>query len=130
MTRTKHALAALVLAFAAGPALTVPVMAQDATPIETLVIYDTVEFDVYGSGKAWLDGHVTGAGDERIGRVHDLLLDADNSVTALVVGVGGFLGIDEKFVAIPLGDVTVQQDDDKITFATSYTRDQLKAVVE
>lgn len=126
MTKMKQALAAMLLAAAASA----PAMAQDAPQIDTLVIYDAVEFDFYGSGKAWLDGHVTGAGDERIGKVSDLLLDADNNVVALVVGVGGFLGIDKKDVAIPLKDVTVSTKGDEVIFATTYTRDQLKAVAE
>lgn len=43
---------------------------------------------------------VRGAEDEVIGNVDDLLLDRDGRITAVVVGVGGFLGLGERNVAI------------------------------
>lgn len=39
--------------------------------------------------------------NENIGEVNDLVLDQNGNVSALVIGVGGFLGIGEKNVAIP-----------------------------
>ena len=39
--------------------------------------------------------------DNKIGDVRDLIIDADGRIIAAIVGVGGFLGIDEKNVAIP-----------------------------
>jgi hypothetical protein len=43
---------------------------------------------------------VWGAGNEPIGTVDDLLLDREGQIIAIIVGVGGFLGIGEKKVAI------------------------------
>jgi PRC-barrel domain protein len=39
--------------------------------------------------------------DNKIGEIMDVLVDRDGKVTALVVGVGGFLGMGEKDVAVP-----------------------------
>ena len=39
--------------------------------------------------------------DNKIGDVRDLIIDADGRIIAAMIGVGGFLGIDEKNVAIP-----------------------------
>ncbi len=39
-------------------------------------------------------------GDENVGSVSDLIIDKDGQVVAVVVGVGGFLGMGEKNVAI------------------------------
>jgi hypothetical protein len=39
--------------------------------------------------------------DNKIGDVRDLIIDKDGRIVAAIVGVGGFLGIDEKNVAIP-----------------------------
>ncbi len=44
---------------------------------------------------------IYGAKDENIGDVNDIVLDRSGRVAAIVVGVGGFLGIGEKNVAIP-----------------------------
>src|SRR4029453_5823700 len=40
-------------------------------------------------------------GNNKIGDVDDVLLGADGKITALVIGVGGFLGIGEKNVIVP-----------------------------
>jgi sporulation protein YlmC with PRC-barrel domain len=42
-----------------------------------------------------------GPNAEEIGNISDLVLDAKGQVTAVVIGVGGFLGIGEKNVAVP-----------------------------
>jgi hypothetical protein len=39
--------------------------------------------------------------DDKVGDVRDLIIDKDGRIIAAIVGVGGFLGIDEKNVAIP-----------------------------
>ena len=41
-----------------------------------------------------------GAEDEVIGRVDDLLLDRDGQIIGVIVGIGGFLGIGQRDVAI------------------------------
>jgi sporulation protein YlmC with PRC-barrel domain len=46
--------------------------------------------------------NVISANNESIGDVNDVILDRDGQVMAVVVGVGGFLGIGEKDVAVPL----------------------------
>jgi putative membrane protein len=44
---------------------------------------------------------VYGANNENIGDISDVVLDREGNVVAVIVGVGGFLGIGEKAVAIP-----------------------------
>lgn len=39
--------------------------------------------------------------DNKIGDVNDLLVDNDGKVSAVIIGVGGFLGAGEKNVAVP-----------------------------
>jgi len=48
---------------------------------------------------------VYGANNERVGDVNDVLLDRDGRAHALIIGVGGFLGIGEKDVAVPFNAV-------------------------
>lgn len=45
--------------------------------------------------------------DENVGPVEELLIDESGQVVAIVVGVGGFLGIGEKNVAIGWDEVTI-----------------------
>jgi sporulation protein YlmC with PRC-barrel domain len=44
---------------------------------------------------------VYGANQENIGDISDILLDREGRVVAVIVGVGGFLGIGQKDVAVP-----------------------------
>jgi hypothetical protein len=46
--------------------------------------------------------NVVGPNDESIGGVNDLLLDKSGKVVGVVVGVGGFLGIGQKNVAMDM----------------------------
>ena len=39
--------------------------------------------------------------NESLGSVNDLLLDKEGKITAAVIGVGGFLGMGEHYVAVP-----------------------------
>src|SRR5215207_6226937 len=48
---------------------------------------------------------VNGPNNERIGDVNDVLLDRNGQAVAIVIGVGGFLGIGEKDVAVPFRQV-------------------------
>lgn len=49
-----------------------------------------------------IDGNITNARDEGLGSVQDIVLAPDNrSIAYVVVGFGGFLGLGEKFFAMP-----------------------------
>src|SRR5262245_11200468 len=66
------------------------------------------------------------AADENIGDINDLIVDNKGTVQAAIVGVGGFLGMGEKDVAVPLDKINVARDENnaiKLTIAAS--RDDL-----
>jgi sporulation protein YlmC with PRC-barrel domain len=48
---------------------------------------------------------VVSTNNESIGDVNDVILDRNGQVMAVVVGVGGFLGIGEKDVAVPFASL-------------------------
>ena len=45
--------------------------------------------------------NVYNSGNESLGSINDLLTDQQGSIKAVVVGVGGFLGVGEHLVAVP-----------------------------
>ena len=47
-----------------------------------------------------------------IGDVNDIVTDSSGKAIAAVIGVGGFLGIGEKDVAVPFEDLKFSRDDD------------------
>ena len=70
----------------------------------------------------------TGTGDdaEAIGDINDLVLDSDGSIAAVIVGVGGFLGVGEKNVAVPYSDLQWSTDADGNSRAVmATTKDDL-----
>ena len=50
-------------------------------------------------------------GSDTIGEVSDLVVTEDGRVEAVVVGVGGFLGIGEKRVALPWDSIKLTEQD-------------------
>ncbi|KPP97641.1 PRC-barrel domain-containing protein [Marinobacter sp. HL-58] len=68
--------------------------------------------------------------EEEVGSVTDLIIDKDGKVAAVVVGVGGFLGLAEKDVAIGWDDVTMSRatdDSEELDLRINMTRDDLNA---
>jgi hypothetical protein len=70
--------------------------------------------------------------NESIGNVTDLIMKKDGGLVAAVVGVGGFLGIGQKNVAVPMDKITVAQNtqDGSVKLTTTETADSLKAAPE
>ena len=51
---------------------------------------------------------VYGANNENIGEINDVLISRTGKVAAVIIGVGGFLGIGEKDVAVPMSMLLFQ----------------------
>ena len=66
-------------------------------------------------------------GNNKIGEVDDVLVGADGKINALVIGVGGFLGIGEKHVIVPFSAVKADRKDNKWQLVMNSTKDDLKA---
>lgn len=73
----------------------------------------------------------TGDDAEAIGDVNDFVLDQNGEIGAVVVGVGGFLGIGQKSVAINWEDLELSQDmDGNNRLVANMTREQLENAAE
>ncbi|HEX2839760.1 PRC-barrel domain-containing protein [Hyphomicrobium sp.] len=61
--------------------------------------------------------------DESIGKVEDVVIDSDGKVVAVLVGVGGFLGLGETTVAIGLPHLVISHADlEHLQVKTSLSR--------
>lgn len=71
-----------------------------------------------------------GTGDEaqNIGGVNDLVVSKDGKVESIVIGVGGFLGIGEKNVALNYGDIKWAEKDGDRWIVVDATKDQLESM--
>jgi len=75
---------------------------------------------------------VIGSNNEKIGDVTDLLIDQNGRIVAYIVGVGGFLGIGQKDVALAPVAFQVQPatDREELKLKLAMTRDELKNAPE
>jgi hypothetical protein len=62
---------------------------------------------------------------EKIGRIDDLIVSTDKAISYAIIRAGGFLGIDEHDIAIPVNQFKIA--DGKITLPGA-TRDAIKAM--
>ena len=75
----------------------------------------------------WYKQNVYDPSDNKIGEIADVLIDREGKVAAFIVGVGGFLGIGEKDVAVPFNAVRVTtKDNNKWYLVMNSTKDALK----
>jgi len=80
------------------------------------------------STSALLNNAVLNQADQSIGDVNDVILDSKGNVTSVIVGVGGFLGIGEKDVALPFSQLTIGwNNDNDLVVKTTATKETLKS---
>lgn len=108
-----------------APSTTQAPMSQPETP---MVIKAEGNLASNVIGKAVYNG--TGEDAKKIGSVNDLVLSPDGQVQALVIGVGGFLGIGQKDVAIEYNLAKWEERDNDRWLVVETTAEALKAQPE
>src|SRR5436853_7611951 len=63
--------------------------------------------------------NIYGADHQKIGDVNDVLVDHTGKAEAVVIGVGGFLGIGEKDVAVPFSAIQWRENRDDLQTASA-----------
>lgn len=85
--------------------------AVDATKISANELINTTVYD---------------ADNQNVGNVGDVIMTKDGKIDAIVVDIGGFLGIGEKPVAIAFEDLNIQKNQNgKLALHTAFTKQQL-----
>ena len=105
-------------ALAAMAALSTPAFAADllsSFPPDSWTITNYYKQNVYDKGQS------------TVGKIDDVLVDKTGKITALMVGVGGFLGMGEKDVALPFTAVHSEKKDNKWYLTVDETKDSLKS---
>jgi sporulation protein YlmC with PRC-barrel domain len=102
------ALLATTAAFAEGAIM-------NSVPSSSLTVTDWYKQDVYDQSNS------------KIGKIDDVLVGQNGQVNALIVGVGGILGADEKDVAVDFGAVKQTMKDNKVYLTMNTTKDALKS---
>lgn len=117
------ALSLAPLARAESPA---PAKPQQQETIDVLVI-PLEKLPSYGSiVSAWYKQPVYDINEKKLGKISDMLFNADGSISAVMMDVGGFLGIGAKHVAVPVSAITITAKNDKSWLTMNTTKDILK----
>ena len=124
----KIALIAASLAVLASPVLAQEDKTTGTAPAEAK--FSTVSKDEMFSSK--LKGlNVYNQKDEMVGEITDIAIK-NNQVDALILSVGGFLGMGEHYVAVSPSSVNISRDqkNDKWLASMNTTKEALKAAPE
>ncbi|MBY6135349.1 PRC-barrel domain-containing protein [Nocardioides marinus] len=70
------------------------------------------------------------AKDEHIGEVSEVIVNTTGGVEALIVDVGGFLGLGEKPVELPMSDLTIHEAESDIRVTTHMSEEELNGLPE
>jgi sporulation protein YlmC with PRC-barrel domain len=84
------------------------------------------------SANTYIGQAVYNSADESIGKISDLIMEKSGGIDAAVIGVGGFLGIGEKWVAVPFEKISITQapDTSDVKLTTTETAESLQAAPE
>ncbi len=70
---------------------------------------------------------VVNAANETIGDINEIVLGKDGKVAAVIVGVGGFLGLGEREVAVSFSSLQMRRDQsNNLVLTMNATKDVLK----
>ncbi len=76
---------------------------------------DLIGMRIYNSENAVAaDATIADGGEaewDDIGEINDIIVTQDGKVSAVILGVGGFLGMGERDVAVPMNEITVVRED-------------------
>lgn len=120
---------------ATGTTTTTEVPKQDnaatagtATTTEGVATPDTVNPTTAVLASQFMGQIVYSAANENVGEINDLVMNKDLDNIVAIIGVGGFLGIGEKDVAVPIDQITVVKDDaNNMRLTIAATKEQLEA---
>src|SRR6266850_2569996 len=72
--------------------------------------------------------NIVNANGDTVGKIDSVVIDQGGKVRYVIVGVGGFLGIGKKDVALAWDELTISENGEKVV--TAATKDQLAALPE
>ena len=107
------------LALSVSIAATMPAIAATDTltaiPSDAYTVSNIYKQDVYDDK------------ENKIGDVNDVLLDKDGRISAVIIGVGGFLGVGEKDVAVPFNALKMAEKNGDQYLVMNTTKEALES---
>ena len=120
----------IIAVAALAPLMVFPAVAQDNGAAQMRVApaaANTQTMDSQISASALLNENVLNANNEAIGDINDVMLDRNDKVASVIVGVGGFLGMGEKNVALNFDQLKFTNTGNDLVVTSDATKDTLQA---
>lgn len=100
--------------------------AEQPTPSDSNIAV-TVDASKTTLATSFIGSSVYTASNENVGDINDLIFDEKGVIQAVIVGVGGFLGMGEKDVALPPDKITVTKDENNaVKLTVQASREELE----
>src|ERR1700730_13851343 len=103
----------------------IPSLTLAETPSsETVIVVPMNSLPSYGSlVSAWYKQPVYDPSEKRVGTVSDMLFSADGSINAVMLDVGGFLGLGKKHVAVAAHAISLTKKKNKSWLTINTTKE-------
>ena len=99
---------------------------QEATPPADMTFIEVQDQAQFLAEEEVIGKDVVNVMDEEVGTIDDLVMDQDQKLVGVVLSVGGFLGIGDKWVAIPVDQIEFPTADQPARLLAAVTEEQLK----
>jgi sporulation protein YlmC with PRC-barrel domain len=97
------------------------------TAVPTIVTSDVIAGAKIMTASDFIGKTVFAQDGASIGEVNDFFVTNDGKVQAVVIGVGGFLGVGEKDVAVSMPSIQMQPDGENTKLVINATKEELTA---
>ena len=99
---------------------------EEATPPADMTFIEVQDEAQFLADDEVIGKNVVNVADEEVGTIADLVMDQNQKLVGVVLSVGGFLGIGDKWVAIPVEQIDFPTDEQPARLLVAVTEEQLK----
>ncbi len=110
---------------AQGAPATAAQPAEKATPPADMKFLEAQNESQFLADREVIGKDVANVKGEPVGTVADLVMDQDQKLVGVVLSVGGFLGIGDKWVAVPVDQIDFPTADQPARLRVEVTEEQL-----
>jgi PRC-barrel domain len=103
-----------------------PAEEEEAVPPAEMAFIEVQDEAQFLADEEVIGKHVVNVMDEQVGSIADLVMDQEQKLVGVVLSVGGFLGIGDKWVAIPVDQIDFPTDEQPARLLVAVTEEQLK----
>jgi PRC-barrel domain len=96
------------------------------TPPADMKFLEVQDETQFLADEAVIGKNVVNVMDEEVGTIADLVMDQEKKLVGVVLSVGGFLGVGDKWVAVSVDQIDFPTDEQPARLLVAVTEEQLK----